>query len=107
MCERIERCDKCKWWVPFTEEEGYGSEFFNVREHGDATGLCHRSPPVQRAAQSTATGIRLSRDARSSGDDADELYYPDFNFDWHWPATVSSDFCGEFAPAVPQKKADA
>ena len=88
MTARSPRCDGCKWWVPYRKDDGYSLAFFDVRENGDATGLCHRYPPASNVIQQISD---------SRGMDHDDVEYPEFNFQWCWPATLSSDFCGEFA----------
>lgn len=70
--ERIERCDRCRWWK---ETEGM--------KGGLGRGVCHRNPP-------TLCDLWVKR-----ADDPEPMEDPDL---WIWPATDRDDFCGEFIP---------
>jgi hypothetical protein len=97
MSQRRERCDKCKWWVEYPPNSD--GIHYHIFEDNDATGHCHRFPPKHNMIMQIA--------ASSEVDEAgDPERLPEYNYDWAWPATVSGDFCGEFAPrdvdAVPK-----
>jgi len=71
MSERMERCDKCKWWEIF-EDTGTLSD----------NGTCHRYPPMC---------VGELTDMVRYGDGSEEAY-------WHQPQTYRDGFCGEFTP---------
>lgn len=79
MAERVERCDRCRWW--------------DCSDTMPGSGLCRRYPP-----QLLPSALEQASDEGPGGWVKFDAFATRV---WAFPITLDQDFCGEFTPAEP------
>lgn len=93
--ERVERCDRCRFWVKEEEQEAPHPD--------DFVGRCHRRAPWPFASEWWYEVLhRLSWIADRKADDTIDNTWEEAtdHGSTYWPLTEGADWCGEFEPSA-------